>query len=614
MGQMTSSVCIGLLIALHAAGPAQGAGPSPAVPAEEKALLEIIEPTQGRPMIIRPDQNFYFMFWTESPEVEKIVVSLEHCLSGQERVPLAAPVRPYQIQNAYWVMLLKVPALAKSGVYDLFIDLGRYYQRVPRAIKIVTEPKSRFRFVQLSNMNVGEPTAPDFDDRLVEEINLLCPEFILATGDFIDRAAPGTPADQWQRIKSFFRRFHAPCYILCGDQEEFAVFQKQVDPRPVWSFDYGPYHFVLIPDTQMNPINQHRSNIEAVLDNLRQARTAAMSFLVGRGENLRIIDGLKELGEQPADVFRRHKIAMILCGGSVDWDLAEYAEKLRLVEAAGVKYVRTGQSSTSMKNGGSGQSRYRVFEVDGSAVDCVYPQEPLGAAQYSIPAGRIRCFHDGPNDGSRPTERVSIVNALNQSFSDAQVILRLKGGDPALVKAANCRLEQVLKGPEHLIVLVRLDLPKNSAVQILASTDEAEFSRYEKIPVGFTLGGSKEIHLEEKRSPDGLVYLQSTEPLKLSVKNLSSQDVAVTLQARLAGQAIMLADPAATTQGSAATFAASAAATKELSLAGGASQELLIWPVLRTASPGEDYLAVYVMNDPLQRVWVDKVTVAMPKK
>ena len=78
----------------------------------------------------------------------------------------------------------------------------------------------------------------------------------------------------WRRIKAFFARLHSPCYIVCGNLEEPTVFQRELDARPVGSFDYGGYRFVLMLDTQRHPVNQHRSNVEAVLQNLSAAGDA----------------------------------------------------------------------------------------------------------------------------------------------------------------------------------------------------------------------------------------------------------------------------------------------------------------------------------------------------
>ncbi|NLX04947.1 MAG: hypothetical protein GXY33_07370 [Phycisphaerae bacterium] len=592
-------------------GAAFGQEAQPAAPPQEKTVLDVIEPTQGRPVIVLPEQNFHFMFWMEDVELQKLEASLVHSLSPSERVPLTAPVPPFRIQNAYWAMILKPPALAKPGVYDLYIDMGQYYQRIPRAVKIVAQFKDRFRFVHLSNMNVGEPTAPDFDSRLVDEINLLNPEFIVATGDYLDQPGRNSP-DDWRRIMDFFARFDAPAYLLCGDMEDPAVFQKAVDSSPIGSFDYGGCHFVLTLDTQTHPIDQHQTNVEAVLENLKEARNAKMSVLVGRSDGLRILDGLRAIGRDPVEVFAQYKVRMMICGGSTDWDFLENADKLETIKAAGVQYVRTGQSSTSMKNGGSGVSRYRVFEVNGQEIDCAYrPLSPDREAQHSIPAGRLRVFDHGRNDGSAATEHVSVVNTLNQSFGDCRVVMRIKGDDPQAVKVANCRLEEVLRGPGHLVVLATVDVPERASVQVAATTDPQVEQSLAKLPVEFAFGGDRTLKFRQGRSPDGMVYYEQPGPIPLTVKNLSDQQTTVSLQVRLGGEALVLSQTGSTQPGDASAQAAALTTTETLSLAPNATASVSIHPVLRNLTPGQAYLAVYCLNDPLQRVSIERVNVTL---
>jgi len=86
---------IGLLLAGGALGQDASAGRATV----EKQVLEIIEPTQGRPIVVRPEENFYFMFWTSQEQITKLDVSLVNSLSTRARVPLTAPVRPYRMQK-----------------------------------------------------------------------------------------------------------------------------------------------------------------------------------------------------------------------------------------------------------------------------------------------------------------------------------------------------------------------------------------------------------------------------------------------------------------------------------------------------------------------------------
>lgn len=603
------SVLIGILVSLLSTFAASAQQTRPATqPTPDVALerLVILEPTQGRARIIKPFESFYFMFRVDRLDVPKVEVSLANSLCQQEKIRLVADAPPVAMQVNHWVMLLKAPERTPPGVYDLVIDLGVGFQRVPRAIKVVDQFKTRFRFVHLSDMNVGGPTTPDFDPRLVEEINLLNPEFIIATGDFLESARRGP--DAWPAAKRFLGRFHAPTYILCGDKDDVETYPQHIAPSFIGTFDYGQCHFFFMMDTSAHPVEQDPLQLKALLSDLGTARPAVLTFLVGHRDRLGVLDGLRTLGKDPAQVFTDGKVRYLVCGGSVDWDYKEYAAKLAAAKLDNVTYIRTGQSSTCMTNGGPGYSKYRVFDVDGSDVKYLYPGGMNDALQCSVPAGRIRTFTHGPNDGTRTTERITVLNTLDQSFSDCRVAFRLAGADPNAVKIANGRIERILPAGNHrLLVLVTIDLPERAAVQVLATTDPEVDGQYRKIPVQFDLTVPAAATFRPARTAAGLKFFAAPEELTLSMTNSSDQPIQVKPQVTLAGQELLIAAP--TSQSGNQTPVPGA---EGYAIPPGKTIKVPVKLAILSITPGRRLVQVYCTNDPLQRVTVFplQVTVA----
>ncbi|MFA5866208.1 MAG: hypothetical protein WC975_16165 [Phycisphaerae bacterium] len=582
--------------------------PAKTTPDIQIEKLTILEPTQGRAKIIKPAESFYFMFRADKLDVPKIEVSLVNALCEQEKIQLVAVAPPVAMQVNHWVMLLKAPELTPNGVYDLVIDLGIGYQRVPRAIKVVDKFKKQFRFVHLSNMNIGDPTAPDFDGRLINEINLLDPEFIIATGDFTENTQPKNGPQNWQAVKKFLGRFNAPCYILCGDQDDPASFSPQIAPGFVGAFDYGPYHFFFLMDTSFHPIEQDQLQIKALVNDLAN-RQSLMTFLVANRDDLGLLDGLKSIGKDPAEVFNNGKVRYLLFGGSTDWDYKEYADKLSAAKLNNVAYIRTGQSSTCMKNGGPGFSRYRVFDVSESEVKYIYPDDQAATrSQSSIPTGSIRFFNLGPNDGTRKTERLTLLNTLNQSFPDCRVVFRLAGSDPKSVKIANARINQILVINAHqLMVLANVALPEKSSVQILATTDPAVEAQFQKLPVQVKISSSTKINFKPVETPTGLKFLAAGETVELTLLNTSNQGLKVNPQVTLDGQALIIQNPSLTQ-----TKQVTAGVSEDgVDLPPGKAIKLSIKPVLRFIKSGKRLIEVYFLNDPLQRLTVFPVQVTV---
>jgi hypothetical protein len=578
--------------------------------------LQVLEPTQGRARIAKPGESFYFMFRVEKLDVPRIEASLVNTLSEGEQVKLAAEGTPTAIQGNHWVLMLKVPAEAKPGVYDLMIDFGIGYQKISNAIKIIDEYKKKFRFVHLSNMNIGDPTSPDFDYRLVEEINLLNPEFIIATGDFIENAGLRHDAQSWRLVKNFLGRFHAPTYILCGDQDDPISFPSQINPSLVGTLDYGPMHFFFMMDSSYHPIEQDVSQLKAMITDLTNLKNTQTTFLVGNRDSLGVLDGLSTLGQPPADIFSQGKVRYLLFGGSTDWDFKEYAEKLASLKTEDLAYIRTAQSSTCMKNGGSGVSRYRVFDVEGNQIRYIYPDEEAEqTAQHSVPAGRLKVLYQGPNDGSQNIQMVTMVNSLNQAFDDCRIVFHIAGTDAKSVRIANARIDRIIPaGKNELVVSALVDLPEKGAAQVVVTSDPSGIAPYEPIPVKISLRSPEKLVFTPGVTSTGLSFFAAADKLELTLTNTSEKAVNIAPQVTLAGQELIISREslAQTTQPTNGEDAASPASINNMmSLAAGQSIKLLIQPAVRFIYPGNHQIVVYALNDSLKRAQTFAVNVAV---
>lgn len=559
---------------------------------EELERLIIIKPTQGRPVIVKPEQSFYFIFQFRSEEkldIPRIEVMLSHSLCPDYKVPLISVSPPVVMQKRHIVMLLKAPALTPEGVYDLHIDLGVGYQTVKRAVKVVREFKDRIRVVHLSNMNIGLPTAPDFDRRLIDEINLLAPDFIIATGDFF---ASKEDAD-WPKLKEFLAAFNAPCYVLCGDNDDIVGYSRYISPNLTDTFDYGKYHFLLTFDTSFHPIEKDADQLQAIIDDLRlYGKDAYMSVIVCNRDNLGIIDGLRKLKFDPAIIFREGKVRAIITGSSSDWDYKEYKSKLNGL--SGVEYIRTAQSSTSLKYGGDGRSHYRLIEIGPDGLSYTYsdPENDKEGIQTSMAVGGIRFFRYGRNDWSEDTAKVAVLNTLYKSFSDCRIVFRLKGTAKDLV-VQNGRVIELIESGGKVTAVVGVDLPARTVVYVLATTNKDIAAKYDKRPVEFELSLPDKLVFNRFTSPEGINYIKAEEELSLVVKNTSKVPVDVSLQVCICGEAIVIKDPS--------DPGILDLTGQIVAIEPGKSRKFTIIPLAKNLKSGKGYVQIYLLNDPLKR-------------
>jgi len=558
---------------------------APAAPASSRPPSAVIrEPSQGRPIFITAGETFYFVMRLTSEMSGDVGFSLRRALEPSVRIPLKPTTPPSYLNDEYCSLVLMVPGDTAPGLYDLEVRSRQARHAARRSVKVVDRFKDRFRIVQLSSMNIGDLTAPEFDDMLPSEINLLAPEFIIATGDYTEWARARDDAASWLSVLEFFARFNAPVFLLCGAHDHEASFSDFVASKPIGTIDYGSYHGVLLLDHAGHPIDQDYSQLQWIDTDLKRNRHRAFNFLVANSDELTLIDIWKERGDIQ-QFLDDHRIRMYIVGGSVDWNYHEYQDKLRHLE--GLHVIRTHQSSTSLRDRATGFSHYRVIEVSGDQIAYAYPSDtgPEGI-QHSIPTGRLRAFYDAPNDGSASRIGVTVQNALNQAFDDAQVYLRLaKRGDRRPTVAPG-RLVQLIDAGDHWGCAVAVNLPDKGAVKVVASTDANDIPP--ALPVVVELDGPRNWSFVERKTDFGLSYFTSDQQVTLTITNQA--DVPLTFW------------PVVRVNGAQLHADRTVVPRLPLTMNPGETVGIPLVLNLRRVSPGRHALQVHFLEDPLSRL------------
>ncbi len=567
------------------------AKPSAAVDDGPSAVIR--EPSQGRPIFITPGETFYFVMRL-TPEVKGDVgFALVHIDEPGVRVPLKPTTPPSYVNDEYCSLILQVPGDTEPGLYDIQVKAEGATYNSPHSVKVVDAFKSKFRFVHLSNMNVGDLTAPNFDEMLPKEINLLAPEFIVATGDYTEWARARDDATSWPKVLKFFEQFNAPIFMLCGAHDHEASFTRFVASKPIGTIDYGNYHGLLLLDHPGNPIDQDSSQVQWVEADLKRNRNKRFNFIATNSDELGLLDVWREAGNIK-DFIHDNKVKLFLTGGATDWDFKEFADKLEGLD--GLHFVRTHESSTSLRDRATGFSHYRVIDVDGDKLAYTYPNDNgTENLQHSIPTGRLRAFYDGPNDGSVHTVTVTVQNALNQSFDDAHVWLRVaKGPGGEKPTVAPGRLVQALDAMTHWACDVAFDLPDKGAVRIVAAADPEDVAP--ALPIEVALDGPREWNFAPATTDFGLTYFTSNAGASLKFTNNSKSHITCWPVICVNGGQIN-PDPKVCPK-------------LPLSLEPGKTLSVPLVLNLRRVSPGKHALQVHFLEDPLSRLSTFEVTLA----
>ncbi len=549
------------------------------------AAPAILEPSQGRPIILRPGDRFYFLLRLGDGAAGPRTVTLVHAFAEGVSFPLAEAGEAALQPQKHAAMILQVPADTPDGLYDLRTREGDRWLSARRCVKVVREFRKRFRFVHLSDMHIGDPTAPDFDPRLPEEINLLNPEFIIATGDFMDTASTGRVRGAWSITLEYLARFTAPVYVLCGEEDNESTFSPAVATSPIGSFDYGTHHGILLLNHARRAIDA--GQIDFVRKDLADHPQSTFSFLAMNDDDPAVLRRIA-MTDSPAAFLQANRVRMLICGGDSDWDGREYAETL--ADLPGLHYVRTHPASTCRRGRATGNSRYRVIEVDGEDVAFAYPAGDDGPVQRSVPAGGLGVTIVG--DGADPPGSVSALvrNSLNQAFADCRVWLRLARRDDAQPRIAGGRLVRAWNDGSTWLCEVSIDLPDRGGLCVAASVDREPPA---PLPVAVEFGADAQLRFKTAVTGNGLTYHTSNGRLVVVLRNTSTGPLTLRPVVRLQGQTLGVTTPEQFPW--------------PLRIEAGKTIELPMRLLLAEVLPGRCYVQVSFQEDPLRRLHLHPV-------
>lgn len=420
----------------------------------------ILAPTLGRPALIKPGESFLIGLRipaTVDVSEYKLAAPHEPLLSYPLEICSDAPVH----LSGDHVIRVTVPANVPARTYDLVITAADSRLSSMHSVAVGNFEK-RLRIVHLSNMNVGDVGAPTPDPRLVHEVNLVAPDLIVATGDYVDVTHP-EPETAWRELLAMFRAFDAPVVMACGDHDSVEMYSNHVAPSPVGMIEFGRFRGLILYDLPRAPIIEDVEQLAWLEKRLVLPDPERITFIVTHDDTPNLLyywqrQGL--LNEQ----LRSGRIGLWFTGGHRDWEGRDYREIIAAAEP--LLYVRTHQSSAAPRGGASGTPHYRVIDiVDGQAR---FPQTDSQSidAPPSIPLGLLYAYADGPNDGSRSTMSICVTNNHAFRLTDLSYTVRLRKIPGHAPWIQGGRFATVIDCGEYWECRAKFDLPDKGGTRI----------------------------------------------------------------------------------------------------------------------------------------------------
>lgn len=373
------------------------------IPTTQPATPVLLWPTQGRPAFVPPGGTLATMVQPADPgdELRFELVSTRPPAQRYQLTPLSAE------PPADGTYRLAVPNNVAERTYDLEVR-GTAGTTVGRHAVAVARLDRRVRLVHLGDMHVGELGVPDFDQRLIDEVNLVAPTLIVATGDYLDVTHPNPDAG-WRRLSDYLARFDAPVLLACGDHDDVALYCRYMAPSPIGPIELGAYRGLVLYDLPARPVSDDAEQVAWIERELSETRPQyRMTFIVAHDSGRALLDHWQQTGTL-ATLLGSGRVGLWLAGG---WTKESAdAENLGVGEAASTIGLRTPPASTTTRLGALGVSHYRVIDLEGERVTLYGPAGSAGLPT-AIPVGRLQLSLDGPNDGSRSRAGFTVLSTL----------------------------------------------------------------------------------------------------------------------------------------------------------------------------------------------------------
>ena len=207
----------------------------PAAAATDGDTLSLIwKPLPNIPTILRPGDTL--TVWAHAPAgAGGWSAALRLASRTYPLTPLAPAGSGWQTSLGWWVLSFGVPEGVPEELYDLTLTCGSCSPDVARhAVKVITAFKDVYYFAQISdthlpqhtfssdaqNFNPADTTGMADFDTVIEDLNLIHPEFILHTGDLVNEAElQDLGMDVMGSAKAMISRLRDPMFLVSGNHD-----------------------------------------------------------------------------------------------------------------------------------------------------------------------------------------------------------------------------------------------------------------------------------------------------------------------------------------------------------------------------------------------------------
>jgi len=402
---------------------------------------------------------------------------------GALTVPLTPAGGGWQASKGRWELGFTVPAGTPEEIYDLELTSnGTLPDLASHAVKVIPAYRSDYYFAQISDTHLPEHTFSsggvinssdttgmgDFDT-VIDDLNLIHPEFILHTGDLVNEGELEEYLGMYEmgRAQQMLSRLDSPVFVITGNHDiggwkptappdgtsrknwwrqfgwSFLGNPPAGDPyhSQDYSFDYGLLHAIGL-ESYIN--NGSYDSYQPAIWGAQSMTAEQMSWLAA------------DVAAVPAGhtkiAFFHYDFGGTLANGLPAANFSQFNNPAAL----GLNGVLWGHNHVVAEGNRTAKPfnlglqsvidyrSFRIFRVSNGVI-APGPMHHSTALSGS-PTDSMTAAWDGPNDGTRGRLTASVLNRYGESWEHARLRFVLADHDSSLQATGGTLIETLRQG------------------------------------------------------------------------------------------------------------------------------------------------------------------------
>jgi len=424
-------------------------------------------------------------------------------LHGSLQIPLVVLSSVYDPSTLWWTITAQIPNVPVFELYDLVVTAsGDIEDTTAHSVHVIPEFMDDYYFIHITDTHL--PTRLYYDQpgadtdtseivdlrNVIEDINIIKPEFVLLTGDFLNEGELEDFLDRryHSRAQRMLTEFNVPVFLVSGNHDiggwtstpppagtarhtwwRFFGWKRLNDP-PIgapwytqnYSFDYGPVHYIGL---------EVYDNYEAWRHDIYgdKSFTAGQLQWLANDLNLAADDSARVL-------FYHYDFSQQIDLGALGVEMALWGHTHQDIGDITIQPY-----NLCTNNVCEGECAYRLIRVSNGTLN------PSATVSAGYDGNNLRVDFQPANDGTNYSITAQIENSTDEQFEHAQLQVLMPDAEGDITVSGGT-LIQINTSDSIAVYYIGVDILPSSSQSVTITLDtEASLTSEQRLPVAFAL-------------------------------------------------------------------------------------------------------------------------------